>query len=76
MDLFSDGVMVGTGTVISPALGLLLAASAPAFILMQLLGGALGLAAVLVLYPRAHELADDLTRLDRASGAATTGDSR
>jgi arsenate reductase len=37
--------------------------SAPAFIGMQLVGGALGLAAVLVLYPRAHELADDLTRL-------------
>ena len=25
MDLFSDGVMIGTGTVINPALGLLLA---------------------------------------------------
>jgi glycerol uptake facilitator-like aquaporin len=37
--------------------------SAPLFIGMQLLGGALGLAAVLVLYPRAHDLADDLTHL-------------
>jgi arsenate reductase len=39
--------------------------SAPAFIGMQLVGGAVGLAAVLVLYPRAHELADDLTQLGR-----------
>ena len=38
-------------------------ASAPMFVLMQLLGGALGLAAVLLLYPRASELADDLTHL-------------
>lgn len=55
--------------------------SAPGFIAMQLLGGALGLAAVLVLYPRAHELADDLTRLDSAGPPAdgttmTTGASR
>ena len=39
--------------------------SAPAFIGMQLVGGAVGLATVLVLYPRAHELADDLTQLGR-----------
>ena len=38
-------------------------ASAPMFVLMQLLGGALGLAAVLLLYPQASELADDLTHL-------------
>ena len=38
-------------------------ASAPIFVLMQLLGGALGLAAVLLLYPQASELADDLTHL-------------
>jgi glycerol uptake facilitator-like aquaporin len=40
--------------------------SAPVFVLMQLVGGALGLAAVLVLYPHAHRLADDLTHLDTA----------
>jgi glycerol uptake facilitator-like aquaporin len=39
-------------------------ASAPVFVLMQLLGGALGVTAVLLLYPRAQQLADDLTRLD------------
>ena len=38
--------------------------SVPLFVLMQLLGGALGLGAVLLLYPRARQLADDLTRLD------------
>ncbi|MDP9396740.1 MAG: aquaporin [Actinomycetota bacterium] len=37
--------------------------SAPMFVLMQLLGGALGLGAVLVLYPRAAQLAEDLLRL-------------
>ena len=37
--------------------------SVPSFVLMQLLGAALGLGAVLVLYPRAGELAEDLTRL-------------
>ncbi len=41
-------------------------ASAPMFIVMQLLGGALGLAAVIVLYPRATQLAADLTHLDDA----------
>lgn len=37
--------------------------SVPAFVLAQLVGGALGLAAVLALYPRAPALAGDLTRL-------------
>ena len=36
------------------------------FVLAQLLGGALGLGAVLVLYPRAAALADDLTHLRTA----------
>jgi len=49
--------------------------SAPAFVLMQLVGGALALGAVLVLYPRASELAENLTRLaDDPSAAATTGE--
>ena len=43
--------------------------SAPGFVAMQLLGGALGLGAVLVLYPRAHQLADDLAHLGDASPA-------
>ena len=39
--------------------------SVPMFVVMQLLGGALAVAAVLVLYPRPGELADDLTRSTR-----------
>ena len=35
--------------------------SAPLFVLMQLLGGALGLAAAVVLYPGTRRLAEDLT---------------
>ena len=45
-------------------------ASVPLFVLMQLVGGALALGAVLVLYPRAADLAVDLTRL--ADRPATT----
>jgi len=37
--------------------------SAPPFIAMQLVGGALAVGAVLMLYPNADELADELTRL-------------
>jgi glycerol uptake facilitator-like aquaporin len=36
-------------------------ASVPLFVLMQLLGGALAVGAVRVLYPRAAQLAEDLT---------------
>jgi len=39
--------------------------SAPLFVLMQLLGGALGLVAAVVLYPGARRLAEDLTRTER-----------
>jgi glycerol uptake facilitator-like aquaporin len=41
--------------------------SVPVFVLMQLVGGALALGAVLVLYPRAAELAADLTHLAEPS---------
>ena len=40
--------------------------SAPGFVLMQLVGGALALGAVLLLYPNAREAADDLTHLEQA----------
>ncbi len=50
-------------------------ASAPLFIAMQLVGGVLAVGAVLVLYPNADELADDLTHLaDDRSAPARTGD--
>jgi arsenate reductase len=54
---------ITVGRTLSDTFAGIAPSSAPAFIGMQLLGGAIGLAAVLVLYPRAHELADDLTRL-------------
>jgi glycerol uptake facilitator-like aquaporin len=40
--------------------------SAPVFVLMQLLGGALALGAVLLLYPNARAAAVDLTQLERS----------
>jgi len=40
--------------------------SVPLFILMQLLGGALAVGAVLVLYPRVRVIASDLTRLSES----------
>ncbi len=50
-------------------------ASAPLFVLMQLVGGALAVGAVLMLYPNADELADDLTRLaDDRVAPVRTGD--
>ena len=41
--------------------------SVPAFVAMQLVGGALAFGAVLALYPRAAELAADLTHLNEES---------
>jgi hypothetical protein len=35
------------------------------FVLMQLLGAALAVGAVLALYPNAREVADDIAHLDR-----------
>lgn len=40
--------------------------SVPLFVLMQLLGGALAVGAVLVLYPRVRGIASDLTRLSES----------
>lgn len=54
---------ITAGRTLSDTFAGIAPASAPAFVAMQLLGGALGLAAVLALYPRARELAADLTRL-------------
>ena len=41
-------------------------ASVPMFALMQILGGALAVGAIVVLYPDAAQVADDLTHLDTA----------
>lgn len=47
--------------------------SAPGFVVMQMLGGALGFGAVLVLYPHPQELAEDLTRLGAPDAPVPTG---
>ena len=68
---------ITVGRTLSDTFAGIAPASAPAFVLMQLVGGALGLAAVLLLYPRADELAQDLTRLGndhRADQPTTPGD--
>lgn len=66
---------ITVGRTLSDTFAGIAPSSAPAFVLMQLLGGALALGAVLVLYPRASELAGDLTRLaDDPSAADTTGE--
>lgn len=57
---------ITAGRTLSDTFAGIAPSSAPMFVVMQLLGGALGLAAVLVLYPRATQLAEDLTHLDRA----------
>lgn len=55
---------ITVGRTLSDTFAGIAPASAPMFIAMQLIGGALGLAAVVVLYPRAAELANELTHLD------------
>jgi len=66
---------ITVGRTLSDTFAGIAPASAPMFVVMQLLGGALAVGAVLVLYPRADELADDLTRLaDRPSVPSTAGD--
>ena len=49
------------GRVLSDTFAGIAPSSAPLFVLMQLLGGLLGLAAAVVLYPGARRLAEDLT---------------
>ena len=54
---------ITVGRTLSDTFAGIAPASVPLFVLMQLLGGALAVGAVLVLYPRAAELAEDLTTL-------------
>ena len=62
---------ITAGRTLSDTFAGIAPSSAPMFVVMQLLGGALGLAAVLLLYPRATQLAEDLTHLDRAESSTT-----
>lgn len=54
---------ITVGRTLSDTFAGIAPSSVPTFIGMQLLGGALALAAVLALYPNAAQLADDLTHL-------------
>jgi arsenate reductase len=58
------------GRMLSDTFAGIAPSSVPMYVLMQLLGGALATGAVLVLYPHAAQLADDLTHLgdDHARG--------
>ncbi len=60
---------VTVGRVLSDTFAGIAPASVAMFVLMQLLGGALAYGAVRLLYPRAAELAADLTRLPELEGA-------
>jgi arsenate reductase len=62
---------ITVGRTLSDTFAGIAPSSVPGFVLMQLLGGALATGAVLVLYPHAAQLADDLTHLadDRSGGA-------
>ena len=56
---------ITVGRTLSDTFAGIAPASVPLFVLMQLLGGALAVGAVRLLYPDARGLAEDVTRLDR-----------
>jgi glycerol uptake facilitator-like aquaporin len=55
---------ITVGRTLSDTFAGIAPSSVPMFVVMQLLGGALALGAVLVLYPDAAQVADALTHLD------------
>jgi len=55
---------ITVGRMLSDTFAGIAPASVPAFVLMQLVGGALAVAAVLALYPDARQVADDVAHLD------------
>jgi len=55
---------ISVGRMLSDTFAGIAPGSVPLFILMQLLGGALGLGAVLILFPDARQVTHQLTRLD------------
>ena len=61
---------ITVGRTLSDTFAGIAPASAPAYVLAQLVGGALAVGAVLVLYPRPDRLAEDLTRLSGDQPAA------
>jgi glycerol uptake facilitator-like aquaporin len=56
---------ISIGRTLSDTFAGIAPGSVPMFVLMQLIGGALAVGAVLVLYPNASQLADDITHLQR-----------
>lgn len=58
---------ISIGRMLSNTFAGIAPSSVPLFVVMQLLGGALALGAVLVLYPDAAAVASDLTHLDTGS---------
>ena len=57
---------ISVGRMLSDTFAGIAPSSVPMFVLLQLVGGALAVGAVMVLYPNAAEVADDLTHLDFA----------
>lgn len=55
---------ISVGRMLSDTFAGIAPSSVPMYVLMQLLGGALAVAAVVVLYPDAARIADDLTHLE------------
>ena len=55
---------ISVGRMLSDTFAGIAPSSVPMFVLMQVLGGALAVAAVAVLYPNAAQVANDLTHLD------------
>ncbi|MGB8652191.1 MAG: aquaporin [Mycobacteriales bacterium] len=55
---------ISVGRMLSDTFAGIAPSSVPVFVLMQLLGGALAVGAVIVLYPNADQVADDITHLD------------
>lgn len=55
---------ISVGRTLSNTFAGIAPSSVPMFVLMQLIGAALAVGAVLVLYPDAREVADDMTHLD------------
>ena len=55
---------ISVGRMLSDTFAGIAPSSVPMFVIMQLLGGALAVGAVVVLYPNAAQVADELTHLD------------
>lgn len=55
---------ISVGRMLSDTFAGIAPSSVPMFVLMQIIGGALAVGAIIVLYPNAAQVADDITHLD------------